>query len=250
MPARERQRSRRQGSWAGPAFGLREAPREFMEVAGADQGALGGVIGRRQRPVTAGGVAAPDPPPRVLVPEPVKPAVPASRLPAEAHPWSPPITATITTGHCCGSATRAIPFGRAAAKPRSGHPRRSPAHRAGLRPAAWRGAAGSPPLSQHSQRSAGPGRYSRHRPAAAAGPADSPAVPRLPVRERAWDFLLLLRRGPLTPQRFEDPADRGCADAVAELDQLALDPLVPPRSVLGSQQTSGTPQPRLARRWS
>jgi hypothetical protein len=34
------------------------------------------------------------------------------------------------------------------------------------------------------------------------------------------------RRGDL--QRFEDPADRGCSDRVAELEQLALDPLVPP----------------------
>jgi hypothetical protein len=31
------------------------------------------------------------------------------------------------------------------------------------------------------------------------------------------------------PQRPEDPADRGCADPMAELKQLALDPLVPPR---------------------
>jgi len=29
------------------------------------------------------------------------------------------------------------------------------------------------------------------------------------------------------PQRPEDPADRGRADPVAELEQLALDPLVP-----------------------
>ena len=63
----------------------------LTEVAGADQRALGGVIGRRQRPVTAGGVAAPDSPPRVLVPEPVKPAVPAGRAPAGGHSRSPPI---------------------------------------------------------------------------------------------------------------------------------------------------------------
>ena len=41
------------------------------------------------------------------------------------------------------------------------------------------------------------------------------------------------RRGDL--QRFEDPADRGCADSVAELEQLALDPLVPPAVVLSGE---------------
>jgi hypothetical protein len=41
------------------------------------------------------------------------------------------------------------------------------------------------------------------------------------------------RRGDL--QRLEDPADGGCADPVAELKQLALDPLVSPAAVLGSE---------------
>ena len=36
-------------------------------------------------------------------------------------------------------------------------------------------------------------------------------------------------------QRLEDPADRGCADPVAELEQLALDPLVSPAVVLGGE---------------
>ncbi len=36
-------------------------------------------------------------------------------------------------------------------------------------------------------------------------------------------------------QGFEDPADRGCADPVAELEQLALDALVSPRAVLGGE---------------
>jgi len=36
-------------------------------------------------------------------------------------------------------------------------------------------------------------------------------------------------------QRLEDPADRGCADLVAELEQLALDPLVSPAVVLGGE---------------
>jgi hypothetical protein len=34
---------------------------------------------------------------------------------------------------------------------------------------------------------------------------------------------------------FEDPADGGCADPVAELEQLALDPLVPPGVVLNGE---------------
>jgi hypothetical protein len=41
------------------------------------------------------------------------------------------------------------------------------------------------------------------------------------------------RRGNL--QRLEDPADRRCADLVAELEQLALDPLVSPAVVFGGE---------------
>jgi hypothetical protein len=37
------------------------------------------------------------------------------------------------------------------------------------------------------------------------------------------------------PQRLENPADRGRADPVAEREQLALDPLVPPAVVLGGE---------------
>ena len=36
-------------------------------------------------------------------------------------------------------------------------------------------------------------------------------------------------------QRLEDPADRGRADPVAKLEQLALDPLVSPAAVLGGE---------------
>ncbi len=43
----------------------------------------------------------------------------------------------------------------------------------------------------------------------------------------------LRRRGDL--QGLEDPADSRCADPVAELEQLALDPLVPPAVVLGGK---------------
>src|SRR5438045_3686144 len=79
-----------------PTFGLGEAPGEFIEIAGADQLAMGGVIAWWQCPVAAGGVAAPDPPPRVLAPEPVEPAVPVGRVPAAGHPCCPPIAAVVS----------------------------------------------------------------------------------------------------------------------------------------------------------
>jgi len=37
------------------------------------------------------------------------------------------------------------------------------------------------------------------------------------------------------PPPLEDPADRGCADAMAELEQFTLDVLVGPRLVLAGQ---------------
>jgi hypothetical protein len=43
----------------------------------------------------------------------------------------------------------------------------------------------------------------------------------------------LRRRG--NPLGLQDPADRGGADPVAELEQLALDPLVSPAAVLGGE---------------
>src|SRR5215831_7534116 len=54
------------------ALGLGEALGEFIQVAGGDQLSLGGVIAWRQCPVVPGGLAAPDPPPRVLAPQPVQ----------------------------------------------------------------------------------------------------------------------------------------------------------------------------------
>jgi hypothetical protein len=76
-----------QGSEVKPLLGLGEAVGEFIEAAGVDQVALGGVIAWRQRPVAAGGVAAPDPPLRVLAPEPVKFAVPVGGALAGGHRW-------------------------------------------------------------------------------------------------------------------------------------------------------------------
>jgi hypothetical protein len=55
-----------------PSLRLGEAAGEFSDVPGADQLAHSGVITWRHCPVIAGRLAAPDPPPRVLAPEPVK----------------------------------------------------------------------------------------------------------------------------------------------------------------------------------
>jgi hypothetical protein len=76
-----------QGSYVMSPFGLGEALGEFIEAAGAGQRALGGVIGWRQRPVAAGGVAAPDPPPRVLAPQPVQPTGLVVPAVAGGHRW-------------------------------------------------------------------------------------------------------------------------------------------------------------------
>ena len=73
-----------------------EAASEFPEVASVDQLARGGVTAWWHGPVIAGCAAAPDPPPRVLAPEPVKPAVPAGRVPAGGHPCCPPIAAVVS----------------------------------------------------------------------------------------------------------------------------------------------------------
>src|SRR6266550_3661128 len=62
-------------SQAVPSFRLGEAAGQTTDVTGADQLADGQVTGRRHGPVIAGGAAAPDPPLRVLAPEPVKLAI-------------------------------------------------------------------------------------------------------------------------------------------------------------------------------
>jgi hypothetical protein len=43
------------------------------------------------------------------------------------------------------------------------------------------------------------------------------------------------RRRRRDPQRLEDPANRGRTDSVTELQQLTLDPLIPPAVVLGGE---------------
>jgi hypothetical protein len=76
------------GSWVIP-LGLGKEQSEFIDVIGADQLALGEVIARRHRPVAAGCAAAPDPPPRVLAPEPLKFAVLVVPVPARGHARRP-----------------------------------------------------------------------------------------------------------------------------------------------------------------
>jgi hypothetical protein len=86
-----------------PLLGLGEAAGEFIEVASADQVALGGMIAGRQRPAAAGGVAAPDPPPRVLAPEPVKAAVLVVRAPVRGHRCCPlKLPPAVAGGTCAG----------------------------------------------------------------------------------------------------------------------------------------------------
>jgi hypothetical protein len=84
------------GSYVMPPFGLGEALGEFIEVAGADERALGGVIAWRQRPVAAGGVAVPDPPLRVLAPEPVKLTIPGIRAATGSHLCFPLLTGAVS----------------------------------------------------------------------------------------------------------------------------------------------------------
>lgn len=68
-----------------PFFCPGEAAGEFLDVAGADQLAGGGVIAGRQRPVIAGCPAAPDPPPRVHQPEPLELGIRVIRAVAGVH---------------------------------------------------------------------------------------------------------------------------------------------------------------------
>jgi hypothetical protein len=63
------------GSQAMPSLRLGEAAGEFTDVTGADQLAHGRVAGWRQCPVITGCAAAPDPPLRVLAPEPLEPGI-------------------------------------------------------------------------------------------------------------------------------------------------------------------------------
>jgi hypothetical protein len=67
------------------SFRLGEAAGQLADVTGADRLADGRVSGRRHGPVIAGGAAAPDPPLRVLAPEPVKLAILAVPAVAGGH---------------------------------------------------------------------------------------------------------------------------------------------------------------------
>lgn len=67
------------------ALGLGEALGEFMQVVGGDQLPLGGVIAWWHGPVVSGDLAAPDPPPRVLAPQPVQSAGRAVSAVAGGH---------------------------------------------------------------------------------------------------------------------------------------------------------------------
>lgn len=77
------------------ALGLGEAPGELIQVAGGDQLPLGGVIAWRQCPVVPGGLAVPNPPLRVLAPEPLKSTVPVVRAVTGGHRWWPFLAAGV-----------------------------------------------------------------------------------------------------------------------------------------------------------
>ena len=62
-----------------------EAASEFADVAGVDQLARGGVTAWRHSPVIAGCAPAPDPPPRVLAPEPPKLTILVAPAAASVH---------------------------------------------------------------------------------------------------------------------------------------------------------------------
>ena len=80
------------------ALGLSEAPGEFVQVVGGDQPPLGGVIAWRQCPVVPGGLAAPDPPPRVLAPQSVQSVGPVVSAVAGGHRWWPFPAAVLLAG--------------------------------------------------------------------------------------------------------------------------------------------------------
>jgi len=86
-----------------PLLSVGQAVGEFGEAAGGDQAALGGMIAGRQCPVGTGGVAAPDPPPRVLAAELVKPAVLVVGVPVRGHRCCPlELPRAAAWGTCAG----------------------------------------------------------------------------------------------------------------------------------------------------
>lgn len=58
-----------------PLFGVGETAGEFPDVTSADEPVHGGVTGRRHRPVIPRYLAAPDPPPPILAPQPLQPRI-------------------------------------------------------------------------------------------------------------------------------------------------------------------------------
>jgi hypothetical protein len=68
-----------------PLVRLGQTATEFTHVTGVDQVVRGGVIAWRHRPVITGGAAAPDPPPRILAPEPLKAGVVVAAAVAGVH---------------------------------------------------------------------------------------------------------------------------------------------------------------------
>jgi len=89
-------------SWAMPFLRAGEAASEFPEVASVDQLARGGVTAWWHGPVIAGCAAAPDPPPRVLAPEPLKLGILAVPASAGVHGVSLPAAGGRPRGRAWG----------------------------------------------------------------------------------------------------------------------------------------------------
>lgn len=86
------------------SLGLGEAAGQLTDVVRADQFTHGGVVRWRHGPVIAGCAAAPDPPPRVLAPEPRKFGIPVVLARPGVHGGQRQVAAR---PRCCGRRARA-----------------------------------------------------------------------------------------------------------------------------------------------
>jgi hypothetical protein len=79
-------------------LGLGQPPREFIEIAGADEFTLG-EMARWHRPVLTGEPATPDQPPRILALELLESSVIAGPAVAGAHAENQPVVNVTSSAH-------------------------------------------------------------------------------------------------------------------------------------------------------
>ena len=79
-------------------LGLRQPPREFIEIAGADEFAPG-EMAWRHRPVLTGEPATPDQPPRILALELLQSGVIAGPAVAGTHAENQPVVNVTSSAH-------------------------------------------------------------------------------------------------------------------------------------------------------